>query len=67
MHLQTGVLTAFLNTFQQNIFYVIFALLAAPSLLISMESVKNYILSEFLTVDFLKIFLSVVPDFGQYM
>jgi len=44
MHLQAGVLAAFSNMFQHKIFYIIFALLAAPSFLISMETVKNDIL-----------------------
>jgi hypothetical protein len=34
----------FLNMFQHNIFYIIFALHAALSSLISMETVKNYVL-----------------------
>jgi hypothetical protein len=44
MHLQVGVLAMFLNMFQHKIFYIIFALIAAPSFLISKDSVKNYIL-----------------------
>jgi len=42
MHGHTNV--QFLNMFQHKIFYIIFALHAALSSLISMETVKNYVL-----------------------